>query len=251
MKLNQVVSSLSFVLQITLPGYSAAQTLQLMSTAVSPTLTHRFYSGSSTDTQGFTFPSPALYLNSYDTIQFTASAPAGYAWLLTPPSHGPSLQDIPKLGFSIVYVNPGQALGAPYASIRSATLGFNFIQGGPALLSDPSSFDLIPESGHNFQLGSSYSVNGNLAFTEITMTVSFDNSSLAASTLDPFLYANLGFERGDLPSDPGPRLALIPVPEPGILSLGIFGFSICFSRKRCVRLCTLACLSCTTAALKR
>jgi hypothetical protein len=212
------------------PLSSGAQVLYLSPSAIAPSIGHSFgQPPSSVDNQNLTLPTPGISLRNYNTIQVAVNAPAGYAWWV----HGDPSFLRQNLGVSLAYDN---SFFAPYASITSASLDFNFIQGGPGNLSTPVDNDFFPTPGDRFDLSRAFSLNGDVAFTSFTMTVGFDTSALSSDPLSDFGSARLYFLC--LPgscSDPGQRLTLAVAPEPGFLSLSGLGLAAFGCASRCRR----------------
>jgi hypothetical protein len=199
---------------ITMSCVTAAQTLQFFPSAAAPAITHKFAGVTSADTEAFTFTNTAVHLSDYNTIQVTVSAPPGLAWHVPASSHGPTVQDVPYLSLNLTCLTPGQAMAAPFAQITSGSLDLNFVLGGETLLSAPSVSGFIPASGNSFSIEGTVGVNGNVAFTSLTLTVHFENSLLAPAPLEPASGSMLRFEYYGFTSDPGPQLTLIPIPVP-------------------------------------
>ncbi len=197
-----------------------AQVLNLSSTSIAPTIEHYFSGGgymTSYDSQFFTLPTPAISLKNYNSIQIAVNAPTGYAWW------------VHTTGLTGAYLSLGAAYGSPItgplASITSASVSFNFIQGGPAHLLLPSESGWIPLAGDRFQLDSSYLLNADVALTGFTWTVGYDNSALATAALSAFNIAFLEFDYSTS-SDPGQRLTLAVIPEPACVSLAVLGLAV-------------------------
>jgi hypothetical protein len=208
-----------------------AQVLFLSPTAVAPTIQHSFSQPpSAADGQAFTFPSPAIALRSYNTIQITVNAPAGYAWFVhTDPSFFRQ-----ELDFGLAY---GSFFNAPFAAITLTNFSFNFVQGGPGNLSPADDLDLFPLSGDRFYVYKAFSLNGDVAFTGFSMTVGYASPYLSTSPLVSFHSAALSFSC--IPgsgTDPGQRLTLSAVPEPTSLALSICGLAVwqfwCYANRR-------------------
>lgn len=197
-------------LHAALLGAAGAQTLYLSPSVIAPLGPQNI--------QSFTFPTPSIQLKDYDAIQVTVDAPAGYAWLVNIVNPDGRQNNPPNIEYDLEYAN---SLSAPWATINSASLDFDFVQGGLGNLSAPSSFGLIPTAGNGFELDQGDTVNGDFAFTGFTMTVNFDNSSLIGAPLGGFFSSELRLGYG---SDfVGSSLTLVGVPEPTTWALGTPG----------------------------
>jgi hypothetical protein len=206
-------------LQAALLGAADAQTLYLFPSVIAPL--------GSQNIQSFTFPTPSIQLKDYDSIQVTVNAPAGYAWLVNIANPDSDHNNPANIVYVLEYAN---SLSSPWATISSASLDFDFVQGGQGNLSAPSSFGLIPTAGNGFELDQGDTVNGRFAFTGFTMIVNFDNSSLIGAPLQGFISSELRLSYG---SDfVGSSLTLIGVPEPTTWALGTLGLLVLLFCKR-------------------
>src|SRR5437762_73067 len=112
--LNTLLLFAAVPLCLTFSGAAHADTLFLSPSAIAPTIQHL---GVGEDNQLFTFPTPAVHLRNYNTVQVSVQAPAGNAWFVdTDPSF--TLQTI---AFQLAYNN---GFASPYAAINSASLEF-------------------------------------------------------------------------------------------------------------------------------
>ena len=206
-------------LNAALLGAADAQTLYLSPSIIAPL--------GSQNIQSFTFPTPSIQLKDYDAIQVTVDAPAGYAWLVNIVNADGLHNNPPNIEYDLEYAN---SLSYPWATIISASLDFDFVQGGPANLSAPSSFGLIPTAANGFELDQGDTVNGRFAFTGFTMTVNFDNSSLIGAPLEGFFSSELKLNYGG--DYVGSSLTLVEVPEPTTWALGTLGLLVLLFYKR-------------------
>ncbi|HLX94143.1 MAG TPA: hypothetical protein VKU37_00200 [Verrucomicrobiae bacterium] len=210
----------------------AAQTLSLSPTSIG-SLTHNYYPfpADGDDNQPFTFGSPSVQLVSINTIQVSVSAPPGEAWNVFYTGQGFSSA---TLRFELYYNN---GFAAPYASVTSSSLQFDFVSGNSASLGSFYDGSSIPDSGDRFDLSLEYNVVGNFAISGFTATITFDNSTLAAVPLSSFDAAYLDYQYQ--PSsfsapDPGPQLTLEAAPEPSIITfinLGGLAVPMLFRRR--------------------
>jgi hypothetical protein len=208
-------------LQAALLGVAGAQTLYLSPSVIAPL--------GAQNIQSFTFPTPSIELKDYDAIQVTVDAPACYAWLVNIVNPDGRHNNPPALEYDLEYAN---SLSYPWATISSASLDFDFVQGGQGNLSAPSSFGLIPTAANGFELDQGDTVNGDFAFTGFTMTVNFDNSSLIGAPLEGFFSSELRLSYGG--DFVGSSLTLVGVPEPTSGALGTLGVLVLlfFRRKQ-------------------
>jgi len=223
---------------IVLSELAHGATLSFSPSGIPSPIQHSFYvDGRGYDEQSFTLPTPSVYLRNYDAIQFSVQAPSGKAWFVdTDPSF--SIQR----PYAALAYNNSPALGSPFAAISSATIQFDFVQGGPANYSTIYHEEFISDTGDKFELNQNLSLNGDIAFTGFTMTVQFDNSFMADASLLPFEYAYFDFfylaPSGT--SDPGPHMTLAAIPEPSIAALSLFGAMALLMRRalllHCLRL---------------
>jgi hypothetical protein len=193
------------------------QTLSISSTSSSD-VSHEYDSEEGGfDSIALTFPTPAVQLVNYDTLQITATAPAGQAW-----NFAYDGQDLNSASLSfILYYNDG--FSAPYATLGAADMTFNFVNGTSASsLGNFGNGTLVPEGGDRFYANVSQAITGNLSFTSFTTTIAFDNTTLATAALDDFSGASLRYEyqpnNSEAP-DPGALFTVQPTPEPGTIAL--------------------------------
>jgi hypothetical protein len=216
------------MLILSLPGQRlAAQTLSLSPTSLG-SISH-FYDpefGFGDDNQPFTFGTPSVQLVSDNTIQVDVNAPSGEAWNVSYTGQGFSS---PTLRFELYYNN---SFAAPYASITSSSLQFDFVNGSTASLGSFFDGSSLPDSGDRFDLSLEYNVTGNFAISGFTATVTFDNSTLAAASLNGFggSYLDYQYQPSSFGApDPGAQLTLQTAPEPSLtafIGLGLGGLGI-------------------------
>ena len=174
------------------------------------------------DQQSFTFATPSVQLINYNTIQVSVNAPAGEAWNVSYNGQG---FNYASLRYDIYYNN---GFGAPFASITSSSLQFNFVNGSVASLGSYSDGSLVPNGGDRFDMSMSYNVTGDFSFSGFTATIVFDNSTLSAASLSSFdaSYLDYQYQPSNFSApDPGPVLTLQTVPEPSSITFIGFGLS--------------------------
>jgi hypothetical protein len=218
----------SLLLVLSLLGQRlAAQTLSLSPTSIG-SISH-FYDpefGLGDDNQPFTFGTPSVQLVNDNTIQVSVNAPPGEAWNVSYTGQGFGSA---TLRFELYYDN---SFAAPYASVTSSSLQFDFVNGSTASLGSFFDGSSIPDSGDRFDLSLEYGVVDNFAISGFTATITFDNSTLAAASLNSFggSYLDYQYQPGSFGApDPGPQLTLETVPEPSIITfigLGLGGLGI-------------------------
>ncbi|HUA68580.1 MAG TPA: PEP-CTERM sorting domain-containing protein [Candidatus Saccharimonadales bacterium] len=205
----------------------AAQTLSLSPTSIG-SISH-FYDpefGDGDDNQPFTFGTPSVQLVNDNTIQVSVNAPSGEAWNVSYTGQGFSSA---TLRFELYYNN---GFAAPYASIISSSLQFDFVNGSSASLGSFFDGSSIPDSGDRFDLSLEYDVVGDFAISGLTASITFDNSTLAAAPLSSFgaSYLDYQYQPSSFGApDPGPQLTLETVPEPSpiaFIALGLGGLGI-------------------------
>jgi len=228
MKPIRYCAQAALMLILSLPGQRlAAQTLSLSPTSIG-SISH-FYDpefGFGDDNQPFTFGTPSVQLVDDNTIQVSVSAPEGEAWNVAYAGQG---LNSATLRFELYYDN---SFATPYASITSSSLSFDFVNGSTASLGSFFDGSSIPDSGDRFDLSLEYNVVDDFAVSGFTATIVFDNSTLAAASLNGFggSYLDYQYQPGSFGApDPGQLLTLETIPEPSIIAfigLGLGGLGI-------------------------
>ena len=200
----------------------AAQTLDLSPTAIG-SLSHNYFGMGmgGDDYQAFTFGTPSVELQNYDTIIVSVIAPAGEAWNISYSGQGLGQA---TLSFSLDYNN---SFSQPWAAVTSGSLQFDYITGSSGSVNNfYNNIYAMPDSGDRFDMSLSYDVVGDLSFTGFTASITYNNSTLAAAALTSFNDSTLDYQYQ--PSDfnapdSGPLLTLQSVPEPSTVAFIVLG----------------------------
>jgi hypothetical protein len=170
-----------------------------------------------TDTQSFTFPTPAISLANYNSLQATFSAPSGYAWQVTP-----SL----LAGWAFNCVASYQLLGDPMDYHQTADYSFNFVPGMANTVSGGVTSQRLSEQSFGF--AAAFQFGGNVEFTGLTVTLHYATQhdwQVAQRPLSQFSEAYMKLTYYGVP-DPSQHLLLVPTPEPSVAALAVLGAAL-------------------------
>ena len=166
-----------------------------------------------TDSQDFTFPTPAVSLGNYSAVQVKFSAPSGYAWRITPSSLAGRAFDC-----SVYYT------ASPEADyFLSADYSFNFVAGMDSEVSGGVTGARVNETSFGFD--SDFQFAGNVQFTDLTITLHYDPGhdwQVAQRPLGSFDTSSMKLTYYGVP-DPNQDLLLVPIPEPSVATLAGLG----------------------------